>query len=87
MIKLRAHNKIIGNYNEIDRFLLLPKKNWDEIREGDVSIILNGKKVKTRVYDILCNCVGEDHHHRLIDLRGLWEDLKIKEGDNITVEK
>jgi len=87
MIKLKAHNKVLGQFSEIDKFLLVPKKLWDEIGEGDATLRLNGEKVKTRVYDILCNCVGEEHHHRLIDLRELWEKMGIQDGDEITVER
>jgi hypothetical protein len=87
MTTLKAHNKKLGDYNEIDKFLLVPKKLWDEIPEGEAEISLNGKRVKTRVYDIPCNCVAPDHHHRLVDLRSVWDEMKFKEGDNVKIEK
>ena len=87
MITLKAHNNTLGEYNEIDKFLLVPKKLWDEIEAGDAQLKINGNKVKTRVYDILCNCVSPEHHHRLVDLREVWDKLEIKEGDNLNIEK
>ncbi len=86
-MKLKAHNKILGTHSEIDKFLLVPKKLWDEFGEGEIGVSINGKRVKIRVYDILCDCVGEEHHHRLIDLRQVWDDLKISDGDNVIIEK
>jgi len=87
MVKLRVHNKPFNEYTDIDRFLVAPKKLWDEFKPGEQKIIINNNPVKVRVYDIPCACTGPMHNHRLIDLRGVWDKLKIKAGEQITLDK
>ena len=81
MIKLKAHNKPFNDYTDIDKFLVVPKKLWNEIGVGETTLKINGSRVKLRVYDIPCDCVGKMHQHRLIDLREIWDkiDLKVNE--------
>jgi len=87
MIKLKVHTKPISKQTDIDKYLLVPKKLWSDFEAGEMSLKLNGTKVKTRIYEIPCNCVGEEHIHRIIDLRELWEKLDLKENSELEVEK
>jgi len=87
MIKLKVHDKPFNEYADIDKFLVVPKKLWDDIKAGEITLKLNESRVKVRVYDIPCNCVGKMHQHRLVDLRSVFDKLGLKEADELTVEK
>lgn len=86
-VKLRVHDKPFNEYTDIDKYLVAPKKLWEEFEPGEQTIRINGKQIKVRVYDIPCTCVGSMHNHRLIDLRGLWEELGIKAGEEVLLGK
>lgn len=85
MLKLKVHTKPISPYTDIDKYILVPKKIWDEFQVGSIEILINGSKVKTRVYDVFCDCVGERHNHRIIDLRDQFDDLDLKENQEVTI--
>jgi len=87
MIKLKVHTKPVSPQTDIDKYLLVPKKLWDDFGAGETSLKLNGTKIKTRIYEIPCHCVGEDHFHRIVDLRELWEKLDLKENVEVEIEK
>ena len=85
-IRLKAHGKPLGRYSEIDKYVLIPKKLWEDFKPGEKDLVIKGIKTKTRVYDVLCDCVKPDHNHRLIDLRDYWEQLGINDGDSLEIE-
>jgi len=87
MIKLKTHNRSINKYTEIDRYLLVPKKLWDDFETGEFKVKINGTWIKTRIYDIFCECVGPKHTHRVLDLRESWDRLGLKENQKVEVEK
>ena len=87
MIRLKAHSRSVGKLNEIDKLLLIPKKNWDDFPVGEGEYKLNSKKLKLRVYDVPCDCSGEDHVHRIVDLREVWNNLALQEGTSLEVER
>jgi len=87
MLRLKAHSQPLNEYTKIDKFVLVPKKLWDELTVGKIEFKLKGKKVKTRIYDIPCDCNQRMHTHRLIDLRDEWDRLEITSGEELTLEK
>lgn len=87
MIKLKFHTKPINEFTDIDRYLLVPKKLWDDFPAGETNLKINGKNVKTRVYDIFCECTLPKHNHRIIDLRSTWQQVDAKENEEVKVER
>lgn len=87
MIRLKTHIKPINEHTEIDRYLLIPKKLWDDFETGELGVRINKKKIKTRIYDIFCECIGSKHTHRILDLREAWSDLGLKESQSVEIEK
>lgn len=85
MLKLKVHTKPISPYTDIDKYILVPKKIWDEFQVGSIEILINGSKVQTRVYDVFCDCVGEKHSHRIIDLREQFDGLDLKENQEVII--
>lgn len=86
MIKLKAHNKPFNEFTDIDKFLVVPKKMWGEIALGSLKLKIKNLNVTVRIYDIPCSCIGKMHSHRLIDLRGVWDKVQIKENEKVTVQ-
>lgn len=87
MISLKTHTKPINEHTDIDRYLLVPKKNWGDFEIGDLELKINGINIKTRVYDVFCECVTPKHNHRIIDLRDMWSKLDLKENIEVEVER
>jgi len=87
MIKLKAHNKPISEFTEIDKYLLVPKKLWDDVLPGEIEIFLEGKKMKLRVYNVPCSCVPQKHQHRIIDVRDIWDSQNLKANQEVKIEK
>ncbi len=87
MIKLKAHNKPISEFTEIDKYLLVPKKLWDDFPPGETRLIVSRKRVSLRIYDVPCECVPQKHQHRIIDLRAIWQDFKIEENQELSIDK
>jgi hypothetical protein len=85
MLRLKAHNKKISKFSEIDQLILIPKKNWDDFPLGEGDYRLNGKKFKLRVYDIPCDCSQEMHNHRILDLRDIWNEEGMSEGKEMEI--
>lgn len=79
-ISLKFHNKAINQYTQIDKYFLVPKKVIDFFPEGEIVLLVDGKKIKTRVYNIFCDCRPEKHTHRIIDLRDYAEKLSLENG-------
>ena len=86
-MQLKAHNKKISDYSEIDKIVLVPKKISDEFTLGPQHLKINGKKMELRVYDLPCDCNKEMHTHRVIDLRDIWEEMSLSEGDVLEIER
>lgn len=86
MLKLKVHNKPFNEYADIDKFLVVPKKIWNEVAPGTMKLKINGSKVSARIYDIPCKCVSKMHSHRLIDLREIWDKIGLKENEEVEVE-
>jgi len=86
MIKLKTHSKPLNEFTDIDKFLVVPKKIWNEIEPGTAKLRINGASVSVRIYNIPCECVGKMHSHRLIDLREIWDKIGLKENEEVTVE-
>lgn len=84
MVRLRVHSKPFNEHTKIDKFLMIPKKLWGDFETGLIVVQINGKKIKTRVYDIYCECIGKQHTHRILDLREAWKELGLQ--DNLEVE-
>lgn len=87
MLKLKAHENKISKFSEIDKLILIPKKNWDDFELGEKEYGLNGKRLKLRVYEIPCDCSHQMHNHRILDLRDIWSELKITDGDEMEIER
>jgi len=87
MLKFKAHHGKISKFSEIDKLILIPKKNWEDFPLGEGEYRLNGKKQMLRVYDIPCDCSHEIHNHRILDLRDIWDELEIKNGNGMEIEK
>jgi len=85
MLVLKAHDKKVGKLNEIDKSILVPKKNWGDFELGEGEYKINGKSTKLRVYDVLCDCDNQPHTHRILDLRSIWDDLGLKNGDELEI--
>lgn len=86
-MKLQAHHKKNDKFSQIDKFILIPKKNWDDFQLGESSYTINGKQINLRVYDCPCDCSGKMHSHRIIDLRDAWEDLALSDGANVNIDR
>ena len=86
-MKLKVHDKAFNQFTEIDKFILLPKKAWDDLGIGEQEISLNQKRLKVRVYDVPCDCTGEMHSHRLVDLRSVWGKLGVTGGQDVELTK
>lgn len=84
-LKLKFHNSPINQYTQIDRYLLIPKKYSDSFPEGEVNFEMMGRAVKTRVYDIFCDCRKEKHTHKIIDLRDITTDTSIENNQEIEI--
>jgi len=85
---LKAYDKKFNEYSDIDKFILVPKKVWDDIAVGEQEISINQKKVKLRVYDVPCDCAGVAmHSHRIIDLRNIWDKLGLKDSQELEITK
>lgn len=86
-MKFKAHDKPINEYTEIDKFLLIPKKLWEDFGVGDTSLKLDGKSKKLRIYEIPCECVTPRHQHRIIDLRDVWNELNLSANQEIEISR
>jgi len=86
-MKLKTHNKPINEYTEIDKFLLIPKKLWEDFNIGEMTLKLDGKSICLRVYEIPCDCVAPHHQHRIIDLRDVWDELKLSANSEIEISR
>lgn len=84
-LKLKFHDKIFNQYTQIDKFLFVPKKLLEDFQEGEMEFLINGKKTKTRVYDIFCDCRPEKHTHRIVDLREQASNLGLKNGQEVEI--
>ena len=87
MPNLKVHFGRLGSFSEIDRFILIPKKYWDDFIPGETKLKIKGEQVSVRIYDIPCDCSIKMHTHRIIDLRDIWEKLQIKNGDEVEVTR
>lgn len=87
MIKLKVHDKTLSKMSDIDKFFLVPKKQWDYFPLGENQLKLNGKDLKILIRDIPCECSQELHYHRIADLREIWDELELKDGQEIGVDK
>ena len=85
MIKLKARNKPISEFTEIDKYFLVPKKLWEDFPVGETKLAVAGNKITLRIYDVPCECVPQKHQHRIIDLRDAWDGLKLKENQEVEV--
>ncbi len=45
MLKLKCHKNKIGEFSEIDKMILIPKKSSDEFEVGEGEYSLNGQKM------------------------------------------
>ncbi len=86
-MKLTAHYNKQGKFSEIDRFILIPKKIWEDFSPGISDYKINDRKFTLRVYDVPCDCTGNMHTHRLIDLRDIWDDLGIEDGQILEISR
>lgn len=84
-MKLKFHKKPVNDYTEISDYLLIPKKLHAEFNEGDIELVINGRRVKTRIYDIFCDCQGEKHIHKIIDLRDHYQKIGLEDGEEAEV--
>lgn len=87
MLKLRVHIKPFNEYTDIDKYLVVPKKLWEDFQPGESQLTLKGIKSKVRIYDIPCECVGSMHNHRLIDLREEFNKIGLKDNEEIEIGK
>jgi len=87
MLRLKCHSHKISEFSEIDRMLLVPKKVSDEFEVGEGEYILGGQKLQLRIYDIPCNCSKTMHTHRIIDLREIWDKLRLTDGQELEIER
>lgn len=87
MLKLKCHANKIGEFSEIDKIILIPKKISDEFEVGEDEYSLDGQKMRLRIYDIPCNCSQKMHTHRIIDLREVWEKLNLSDGQEVEIGK
>lgn len=87
MIRLKAHSHAVGKHSTIDKLILIPKKICDDFTVGESEYILNNKKLKLRVYDVPCDCSSPTHTHRIVDLRDVWDQLNLKEGSELEIER
>ena len=87
MLKLKVQNKRLNEFTEIDRFALIPKKWRENFEFGENNISINGSRFSIRTYEIPCTCVKEKHTHMILDLRDVWEKLKLKDHDTIDIER
>ena len=85
-MKLQIHDRPISEFTEIDKFILISKKFWEDFEAGEIRIKINGQKIKTWVYDVRCNCNPTKHTHRILDLRGVWKKLQLKAGEKVELE-
>lgn len=87
MPDLKAHFGSLGSFSEINRFILIPKKYWDDFLPGKTKLKIKGKEVLVRIYDIPCDCNPKRHTHRIIDLRDIWEKFQIKNGEELQITR
>lgn len=87
MIKLKVHDKTLSQMSEIDKFFLVPKKQWDYFPLGENDLTIDGKSLKIWIHDIPCECSQELHYHRIADLREVWSVLGLKNGQEVRVDK
>lgn len=86
-MKLTISSKIMGSFSEIDKFALIPKKLWGDFGLGEKELVINGQTVRVEIIEMLCDCAGPDknHQHRIIDLRGVWNDLGLDDKKEISL--
>lgn len=86
-MKITISSKTLSSYSEIDKFALIPKKQWADFELGEHELIINGKNEKVEIIEMLCDCVGPDkiHQHRIIDLRNVWDDLSLESKKEIEI--
>jgi len=87
MIKLKVHDKTLSKMSDIDKFFLVPKKQWEYFPLGENVLLIDGQTVKIWIHDIPCECSQELHYHRIADLREVWENFKMTNGQEIKVDK
>jgi len=87
MLKLKTHGEPINQYTDIDKYLLVPKKLWGDFELGESELKIDGQKIRTRVYDIFCECTMPKHNHRIVDLRDVWVKLNLKENQEVEIER
>jgi len=86
-MKLKVFTKAFNDFTEIDKFIVVPKKIWNDIEIGEQALNIKGTAIKVRIYDIPCDCTGAMHSHRLIDLRNVWDKLKLQDKEEVEVKK
>ena len=86
-MKLKAHDKQITSYSEVDKIVLIPKKIWEDFELGKNNLKINGNPFSLRVYDLPCDCNKQMHTHRVIDLREVWGELNLKDGQVLEIER
>jgi len=87
VLKLKVQNKKFNDFTEIDRFVLIPKKFWEDFIDGINKITINGTKVNARIYTVPCTCIGNTHTHKILDLRPFWNKFDLKHEDEIEIDK
>lgn len=87
-MKISISQKNISSYSEIDKFALIPKKLWSDFELGEKELMLDGRKLKVEILEMLCDCMGANktHQHRIIDLREFWDELSLDGKKEINVE-
>lgn len=87
MLKLKVQSKKFNDFTEIDKFVLIPKKYWENFKDGINKITIGGVKVSARVYEIPCTCIGNNHTHKIFDLRPFWDRLDLEHEEEIEIDK
>jgi hypothetical protein len=87
VLKLKVQNKKFNDSTEIDKFVLIPKKYWENFEEGVNKITIDGTKTKVRIYSIPCVCIGSPHEHKIIDLRPLWARLNLENKEEVEINR
>jgi len=84
-LKLKFHDSPINQYTQIDRYLFVPKRFSDSFGEGEIKFEMLGQTVKTRVYDVFCDCRDDKHTHKIIDLREIKTKNPIENNQEIEI--
>lgn len=84
-LKLKYHDSPLNQYTQIDKYIFVPKKFSENFPEGEITVNLLGESIKTRVYDIFCDCRPEKHTHKVIDLREIHICNKLKNNQEVEI--